>query len=148
MKIIAQNKKARFDYQIIDEFEAGIVLIGSEVKSLKCNSASVNESFISQRHEELWINNMHVPIYGPANKFNHSPTRRRKLLLHKRQIKKIIGTIKIKGLTLVVLSIYVNDKGLIKLKIATAKGKKKYDKREDIKTKEWERRKAQQYYSN
>lgn len=147
MKLIAQNKKARFDYEILDEFEAGIALLGSEVKSLKCNSASINEAFVSQRYEEIWLNNMHIPYYAPASRFNHTPTRRRKLLLHKRQIKKILGTIKMKGLTMVVLSAYVNEKGLIKIKIAIARGKKKYDKREDIKTKEWERRKAQQYHA-
>lgn len=147
MKVVAANKKARFDYSVIDEFEAGIVLLGTEVKSLKCHSASINEAFVSIRKGEIWLNNMHIPPYGPANRFNHEPTRSRKLLLHRRQIKKISGLIRIKGLTLVVLSLYVNDKGLIKLKFATAKGKKKYDKRQDVKEREWERQKARRDFS-
>ncbi|AHX11700.1 ssrA-binding protein [Neorickettsia helminthoeca str. Oregon] len=147
MKIIAVNKKARFDYSLADEFEAGIVLLGTEVKSLKYQSASLNEAFVAFRKGELWLNNMHVPHYKPASRFNHVPTRSRKLLVHKRQLNKISGIIKMKGLTLVVLSIYVNDKGLIKLKFATARGKKKYDKRQDIKDRDWERKKARQDFS-
>lgn len=142
MRIITANKRARFDYQIIDEFEAGIVLQGTEVKSLKFNSASIVESFITEKNEELWMHNLHIPRYGPANNLNHQEARKRKLLLHKKQIKKMIGVIKTKGLTIIPLSIYLNDKGLIKLKISTAIGKKKFDKREDIKNKEWDRRKS------
>lgn len=142
MKIIAINRKARFTYEVLDEFEVGVALLGSEVKALKCHSASINEAFVSQKYQELWLNSMHVPHYKPASKLNHEPTRRRRLLLHKRQIKKIAGTIQIKGLTLVVLSIYTNDKGWIKMKIGTARGKKKHDKRQDIKERDWQRRKA------
>lgn len=142
MKIIATNKKARFNYRVIDELEVGIVLSGTEVKSLRCNSASIVESFITEKREELWLHNLHIPKYGPANRLNHQQARKRKLLLHKRQIKKMIGLIKSKGLAVIPLSMYSNDKGLIKLKIATATGKKKFDKREDIKKRDWERRKS------
>jgi SsrA-binding protein len=145
-KLIAKNKKAYFDYEILDEFEAGICLAGSEVKSLKCNSASINEAFVCQKKGELWLSNMHIPHYKPASKLNHHTTRSRKLLLHKRQIKKIAGTVHTKGLTLAVLSVYSNKSGWIKAKICTARGKKKHDKRQSIKEKDWQRQQARRVY--
>ncbi|QHD65430.1 SsrA-binding protein SmpB [Neorickettsia findlayensis] len=147
MKVIATNKKARFDYSLVDEFEAGIVLLGTEVKALKYHSASLNEAFVAFRRFELWLNNMHVPPYKPASRFNHVPTRSRKLLVHKRQLNKISGAVRTKGLTLVPLSIYVNENGLIKVRFALAKGKKKYDKRQDIKDRDWARKQARQDFS-
>jgi SsrA-binding protein len=140
--IIAQNRKAHHDYFILETFESGIVLTGTEVKSLRNNQASITESYIEEVNGELFLLNSHIPEYKQANRYNHQPKRNRKILLHKRQADKLIGSIRTKGLTIVPLSIYFNNKNLAKLEIALVKGKKEYDKRQTIKQDEWKREKA------
>ena len=135
IKIIAQNKKARFDYFILDTFEAGIVMTGTEVKSARLGKVNLKESFARIDNEEVYILNMHISPYEYGNINNHEPTRTRKLLLHKREINKLIGKTKEKGLALVPLKIYFKN-GKCKVEIGLGKGKKLYDKREDIKQKD------------
>ena len=143
VKVIAQNKKARFEYEILDEYEAGIVLLGSEMKSLRNGKANIQDGYIEvDKNMEAYISNMNIPVYSMSSKyFNHKPTRKRKLLLNKKELKKISGNVKIKGMTIVPLTLYINEKNRAKLKIATAKGKKLYDKRRDIKERDWKRNK-------
>lgn len=142
MRTIAQNRRARYDYFILETFESGIVLSGSEVKSLRNSNISITESHAYEEGEEVFLINLHIPEYGKASHFSHYPKRPRKLLLHKKEIKKIIGLLKTKGITLVPLSIYFNKKNLAKIELAVVKGKKEYDKRETIKQEEWKRQKA------
>ena len=142
IKIIAQNKKAYHEYEIEDKIEAGIVLAGSEVKSLRFSKASINESYAHSIRNEIFILGANIPEYNKAKSFKHSTTRQRKLLLHKREIKKLIGLIKRKGHTLIPLSLYFNKKNIAKILLGIAKGKKKHDKREAIKQRDWERDKA------
>ena len=139
MKLIATNKKARRDYELFDRFEAGLVLTGTEVKSLRMGRASIDDAFVRVEGGEAFVYNMHIPEYKFGNIFNHEPTRKRKLLLHRREIDKISGAIARKGYTAIPLSLYFKN-GWAKLEIALAKGKKKYDKREDIKRRELEKR--------
>lgn len=141
-RMVALNRRARYDYFILETLEAGIVLSGSEVKSLRCNNTSITESHAYEEGGEVFLMNVHIPEYGKASHFSHYPKRPRKLLLHKREIKKIIGLLKTKGITLVPLSIYFNRKNLAKVELAVVKGKKEYDKRETIKAEEWKRQKA------
>lgn len=143
MKIVAQNRKARHDYEILNEYEAGISLLGSEIKSLRNGKANIQEGYIDvDDNGEIYISNMNIPVYEMSSKyFNHKINRKKKLLLHKKEINKISGSIKTKGMTVIPLSLYINDKNLAKLKIALAKGKKLYDKRQDIKEREWKRNK-------
>ncbi len=138
-KVIASNRSAKFEYFIEDTFEAGIVLKGSEVKSLRDSKVSINEAFIKAVSEEIFLFNCYIAEYAKSNRFNHDTKRTRKLLLHKKQIRKIIGRLKVSGYSMVPLSIYFNEKNKIKLEIAIVKGKKLYDKREDIKRKDWNR---------
>ena len=138
----AQNRRARFDYFIIEEMEAGIVLTGSEVKSLRAGRASINETYAGEMSGEIFLFNANVPVYEQANQFNHEPKRPRKLLLHKRQVNKLIGAIQRKGMTLVALSVYFNDKGRAKVQLGLAKGKNVVDKRETIKERDWNREKS------
>ena len=138
----AQNRRARFDYFIIEEMEAGIVLTGSEVKSLRAGRASINETYAGEMSGEIFLFNANIPVYEQANQFNHEPKRPRKLLLHKRQVNKLIGAIQRKGMTLVALSVYFNDKGRAKVQIGLAKGKNVVDKRETIKERDWNREKS------
>ncbi|MGI4753131.1 MAG: SsrA-binding protein SmpB [Janthinobacterium lividum] len=138
-KIIAQNKKALFNYFIEERLEAGIVLKGSEVQSLRQGKASIEESHAADTGNEVFLYNCHIAEYEKANRFNHSTSRPRKLLLHKKEINKIIGRTKIKGYTLVALSMYFNKKNKIKIELGIAKGKKLHDKRESIKEKDWKR---------
>ena len=142
IKIIAQNKKAYHEYEIEDKIEAGIVLAGSEVKSLRFSKASINESYAHSIGNEIFILGANIPEYNKAKSFKHFPIRQRKLLLHKREIKKLIGLIKRKGHTLIPLSLYFNKKNIAKILLGIAKGKKKHDKRETIKQRDWERDKA------
>jgi SsrA-binding protein len=142
-KIIAQNKKARFDYFIEDEFEAGIVLTGSEVQSARLGKVTIVDSHATNDDKEIMLHNAHIAEYEKANQFNHATRRPRKLLLHKREIKKIISKIRIKGYTLVALSIYFNEKNKIKVELGLAKGKKMHDKRETLKQKDWQRQQGQ-----
>jgi len=139
-KMIAQNRKVRHDYFIEDKFEAGIMLVGSEVKSLRAGHCSIAESYVSIEDGEVWLINAHIEVYKMATAFaTHLPTRRRKLLLNKREIKKLLDKSKRGGYTIVSLSMYFNAKGKVKLEIATGKGKKKHDKRETEKQRDWDR---------
>ena len=130
-KIIANNKKARHDYFIEEVYEAGMVLTGTEIKSIRHGKVSIKESYAKIVGTELVINGMNISPYEQGNRFNVDPARPRKLLLHKREIKKLIGYTTVKGLTLVPLNIYINEKGLAKMELAVARGKKLHDKRED-----------------
>ncbi|MDB1135634.1 SsrA-binding protein SmpB [Candidatus Anaplasma sp. TIGMIC] len=142
MEIIAENRKVRFNYTILNEYDAGMVLLGSEVKSLRQRRASIGDAYILESGMELWVHNLHISEYKQSNKKNHNPLRVRKLLLRKREIYKIAGGIKTAGITVVPRLVYFNDRGLAKIKIALVKGKKLYDKREAIKAREWDREKS------
>jgi len=141
MKIISENKKAYFDYEILETYETGIVLLGHEVKSIKTGHISLTGSFVVPKFEELFLLNAFIPPYQPKNTpKDYDPRRSRKLLLHKSEIKSLIGKIKQKGLTLVPLKVYIL-KGKIKLQFGLGKGKKQFDKREKVKKREFERQK-------
>lgn len=138
-KIVAENRRARFDYFIDEVFEAGIVLTGTEVKSLRFGEGSIAESYAEVKDDEVWLVNSNVPEFSHGNRFNHEPKRPRKLLLKERQIAKMHGAVAREGMTLVPLSIYFNGKGRAKVELALAKGKKAHDKRETIKERDWKR---------
>ena len=138
-KVVADNRKARFHYAIGETFEAGVALTGSEVKSLRNGRANIGESYAGTRDGELWLYNSNISEYKQAGRFNHAPKRPRKLLLHRRQINKLIGAVEREGMTLVPLKIYFNDKGHAKVEIALAKGKKLHDKRQSEKKRDWQR---------
>jgi len=142
IKVVADNRKARFNYEIGETFEAGIALTGSEVKSLRQGRASIGESYAGARDGELWLFNSNISEYKQAGRFNHAPKRPRKLLLHKRQINKLIGAVEREGMTVVPLKLYFNDKGRAKIEIALAKGKKFHDKRQTEKKRDWQREKG------
>ena len=136
-KVRINNKRARFEYQIIDEYTAGIVLTGTEIKSVRNSKASISESFCEfNRNGELFTVNMHIDEYSFGTRFNHTPKARRKLLLNKKELKKLYNEVKNTGLTIIPLLLFINDKGFAKIKIALARGKKLYDKREVIKDRE------------
>jgi SsrA-binding protein len=143
-KVLANNKKARHDYFIEEVYEAGIVLTGTEIKSIRQGRLNIKESFAKIEGNELILYGMHISPYEQGNRFNVEPLRPRKLLLHKQEIRKLIGYTTQKGLTLVPLSVYINEKGLAKIEIAVARGKKLYDKREDIAKRDSERRMRQE----
>ena len=130
-KIIAQNRKARHDYSILDTYEAGVVLTGTEVKSLRAGRASLVDAFASVRDGEVWLQNVHIPEYTQGTWTNHAPRRTRKLLLHRGEIDRLIGKTREGGLTLVPLSMYFVD-GRVKVELALAKGKRAYDKRQAL----------------
>ncbi len=138
IKIIAQNKKARFDYFLVDEMEAGVVLMGTEVKSLRLGRANLKDSYAKIKNGEVWVHNLHISEYPFAYYDNHDPLRPRKLLLHAHEIRKLIGKTQKSGMTLVALSIYFSH-GKVKIRIALARGKKNVDKRETIKKKDLKR---------
>ena len=138
---IATNRRATYDYQIGDRFEAGVVLKGSEVKSLRNNRADISHAFISNENGEIFIKNLSIPQYLSSGILNHEVSRSRKLLFKKKEIKKMLGNINKKGMSLVPLKIYFSNKGFAKILIAIGKGKKKYDKRQVKKEKEWKRQK-------
>jgi SsrA-binding protein len=142
-KMIANNKKARHDYFIEEVYEAGIVLTGTEIKSIRQGKVNIKESFAKIENGEVILYQMHISPYEHGNRYNVDPVRPRKLLLHKREIRKLIGYTTQQGLTLVPLNIYINEKGLAKLELAVARGKKLYDKREDIAKRDSERRMQQ-----
>ena len=142
LKIVADNRKARFNYEISETFEAGVALTGSEVKSLRAGKATITESYADARDGEIWLVNSNIPEYRQANRLNHTPKRPRKLLLHKRQINKLIGAVEREGMTLVPLKVFFNDRGRAKVEIALAKGKKLHDKRETDKKRTWDRERA------
>ena len=141
-KLVAENRKARFNYEIQDTVEAGIVLQGTEVKALRNGEANIAESYVSEEGGEIWLINSYIPEYLEANRFNHQPRRRRKLLLHKREMAKLAQAADREGMTLVPLKLYFNDRGRAKLEVAIGKGKKLHDKRETEKKRDWNRQKA------
>ena len=141
-KIIADNRKARFNYLIGETFEAGIQLAGTEVKSLRQSKATIAESYVSPERGEIWLINANIPEYLQANRFNHEPKRPRKLLLNKRQIGRLMGAVQREGMTIVPLRLYFNERGMAKLEIALAQGKKLHDKRESEKARDWAREKG------
>lgn len=146
-KVIALNRRARFDYEIMETIEAGIILTGSEVKSLRLGKASIAESHVGEKIDPesqtafLCLFNANIEEYKQANRFNHEPRRPRKLLVKKKELNKLLGSLRRKGLAIIPLRLYFNKRGLIKIEIALAKGKKTVDKREAIKEREWNRSK-------
>ncbi len=138
-KLIAENRRARFDYFLESTFEAGLILTGTEVKALRLGRANIAESYAATEGDEIVLVNAHIPEYGPANRFNHEPRRPRKLLLHRREIDKLLGAVRRDGRTLIPTKLYFNDKGFVKLELALAKGKKIHDKREASAERDWKR---------
>ena len=141
MNIIATNKKATFDYQISLNLVTGIVLTGPEVKSLRNNSSSIKESYIENNSGELWLCNCHIKKYESSNEKDNNPIRKRKLLLNKKELNKVLGLVRREGFSVVPINIYFNERGLVKLNIGLGKGKKKFDKRETQKMKDWNKTK-------
>jgi SsrA-binding protein len=139
---LASNRKARFNYEIVDTLEAGIVLTGTEIKSLVQGKSLITEAYASVEDGELWLVNSYIPEYTEASRFNHAPTRRRKLLVHKKQLSKLVNSVGREGMTLVPLKVYFNDKRKAKVELALARGKKNHDKREADKKRDWDREKA------
>ena len=139
---VAENRRARYDYEIIDTLEAGIMLTGTEVKSLRTGKAQITESYASPEDGELWLINAHIPEYLQANRFNHEEKRRRKLLVSKRELSRLSTEVHRSGNTIVPLKLYFNERGLAKLLIGLAKGKKNYDKRATEASRDWNREKA------
>jgi SsrA-binding protein len=142
MKQIANNRKARFNYTIEEEIEAGIMLLGSEVKSIREGKININDGYIAEQNGDIVLLNIHIAEYKGANRFNHSPLRPRKILLHKKQINKLMGKIHIKGLSLIPLSMYFNTRNIVKVNLGLCKGKKLYDKRASIKERDERRNEA------
>src|ERR1700760_2894321 len=140
--MIAENRKARFSYAIDDTLEAGIALVGSEVKSLRGGKSTISESYAYSKDGELWLVNAYIPEYTQASRFNHEPKRQRKLLVHKREIDKLAAATQREGMTLIPLRLYFNPKGVAKIELGIAKGKKLHDKRETEKQRDWQRDKA------
>ncbi|MEZ0496715.1 SsrA-binding protein SmpB [Sphingomonas sp. IW22] len=138
-KVVAENRRARFEYFIEDVYEAGLALTGTEVKSLRFGEGSIAESYAEVKGEEVWLVNANIPEFSHGNRHNHVPKRPRKLLLHEREIGKLHGAVAREGMTLVPLSIYFNGRGRAKVELALAKGKKAHDKRETIKERDWKR---------
>jgi SsrA-binding protein len=141
-RVAAENRKARFNYEILDTVEAGIMLKGTEVKSLRQGRSTIAESYAGESGGELWLYNAYIPEYQEAGQFNHETKRPRKLLLHRREMNRLIGAISQEGLTLVPLRLYFNARGLAKVSLGLAKGKKLHDKRETEKARDWQRDKA------
>jgi SsrA-binding protein len=141
-KTVAENRRARFDYFLEEKFEAGIALSGTEVKSLRFGEGSIAEAYAEVRGGEAWLINANIPEFSHGNRFNHEPKRPRKLLLHQREIEKMIGAVERKGMTLIPLSVYFNPRGRAKVELALAKGKQTHDKRQTIKDRDWQRDKA------
>jgi len=138
-KVAAANRRARFNYEIGQTYEAGIALTGTEVKSLREGRSNIGDSYAGERGGELWLYNAYIPEYLQANRFNHETRRPRKLLLHKREIGRLLGAVDREGMTLVPLKIYFNDQGRAKVELAVARGKKLHDKRETEKKRSWDR---------
>jgi SsrA-binding protein len=141
-KLIADNRKARFNYELGDVFEAGIMLTGTEVKSLRLGKAMIAESYASNENGELFLINSYIPEYLQANRFNHEPKRPRKLLLHAKEIAKLFHAISREGMTIIPTKLFFNDQGRAKIEIALGKGKKLHDKRETEKARDWNREKG------
>lgn len=138
-KLIAENRRARFDYFLEQTFEAGLALTGTEVKALREGKANIAESYASPENGEIMLVNAYIPEYGAGNRFNHEPRRPRKLLLHRKEIDRLLGAIQREGRTLIPTRLYWNDKGMAKLELALAKGKKLHDKRESEADRDWKR---------
>lgn len=138
-KIVAENRRARYDYHLDDRFEAGIMLTGTEVKSLRFGAGTIAESYAEVKDDEVWLINANIPEWSHGNRHNHEPKRPRKLLLNRREINKFYGAVMRKGMTIVPLSIYFNGKGRAKIELALAKGKKAPDKRATEKDRDWKR---------
>ena len=141
-KVVADNRKARFNYEIVDTYEAGIALTGTEVKSLRSGKATIGEAYAGPSGEELFLFNAYIPEYLQANRFNHETKRPRRLLLHKRQIDKLIGATQREGFTVIPLKIYFNERGRAKVELGLGRGKKLHDKRETEKERTWNREKS------
>ena len=139
---VAENRRARYDYFIEEDLECGLVLTGSEVKSLRQGKANIAESYAAVEDGELWLINAHIPTYAQARTFGHEERRKRKLLVHKRELARLAQAVGRQGMTLVPLSLYFNDKGIAKLKLGIARGKKTTDKRDTEKKRDWQREKA------
>jgi SsrA-binding protein len=142
IKVVAENRKARFNYAIEDTLEAGIALTGTEVKSMRSGKAMIAESYADARGGEIWLVNANIPEYLQANRFNHEPRRPRKLLLHRKEINRLSGAVERQGMTLIPLKLYFNEQGRAKLQLALAKGKKLHDKRDTEKKRDWDREKG------
>jgi SsrA-binding protein len=141
-RVVADNRKARFNYEIVDALEAGIALTGTEVKSLRGGKANIGDAYAGPSGEELFLFNAYIPEYLQANRFNHETRRPRRLLLHKRQINKLIGATQREGFTLIPLKIYFNERGRAKVELGLGRGKKLHDKRETEKKRDWDREKG------
>tara|TARA_R110000782_G_scaffold67851_1_gene136950 strand:+ start:112 stop:582 length:471 start_codon:yes stop_codon:yes gene_type:complete len=141
-KLIAENRRARYDYFLEDFIEAGIQLLGTEIKSLRAGRANIAESYAAVEGREIVLINADIPPYKQAYRFNHEPRRHRKLLLHRKQIDKLIGAVQREGRTIIPVKLYLNEAGKAKLEIALAKGKKLHDKRENEAARDWQRDKA------
>ena len=141
-KVVAENRRARFDYAVEDKLEAGLALQGTEVKALRAGEASIVESYAEVRDGQVWLVNANIPEFSHGNRANHEPKRPRKLLLHAREIERLFGAVERKGMTLVPLSIYFNATGRAKVELALAKGRQAKDKRDYIKDRDWQRDKA------
>jgi SsrA-binding protein len=141
-KMIAENRKARFNYEIGEVVEAGIALTGTEVKSLRQGKATIAESYADAKNGEIWLVNANIPEYLQASRFNHAPKRPRKLLLHRRQIDKLAAAVEREGMTIVPLKMFFNEKGRAKIEVALGRGKKLHDKRETEKKRSWDREKG------
>lgn len=141
-KIAAENRKARFNYEVVDTYEVGLQLTGTEVKSLRGGRSTIAESYVTEEGGEAWLVNANIPIYAAGNRNNHEPRRARKLLLHRGQINKLIGAIQREGRTVVPLQVYFNPRGRAKIEIALATGKQAHDKRQSIKDRDWQRQRA------
>ncbi len=144
INVIARNKKASHEYFVLESYEAGIVLYGTEIKSIRNTKVSIQDAYCEIRNQEMFINNMHISPYEKGNIFNHKETRERKLLLHKKEIVKLFSKVKLDGLTIIPLEVYISN-GLAKIKIGLCKGKKLYDKREDIKNRDIQRNLQKNY---
>lgn len=140
--LVAENRRSRFDYVVEDTFEAGLMLVGSEVKSLREGKANIAESYASVEEGELWLINADIPTYAGANRFNHEPRRKRKLLVSRRELSRLSQSVERAGRTIVPLKLYFNERGLAKLLIGVATGKKTHDKRETEQKRDWQRQKA------
>lgn len=141
-RVAADNRKARFNYEIVDTVEAAIVLTGTEVKALRDGKATIAESYASDEGGELWLINAYIPEYLEGNRFNHEPRRKRKLLLHRKQIERMSSAVQRDGMTLIPLKVYFNDRGRAKVELGLGRGKKLHDKRETEKKRDWGREKA------
>ncbi len=141
MKIIATNKKATYNYEIITKIDAGLVLTGSEVKSLRSNTSSIKESYVQEKGNELWLCNCFIKKYESSSEKENNPIRSRKLLLNKKELSKFLGSVKKEGFSIIPINMFFNDSGIVKINIGLGRGKKKYDKRQDLKLKDWNKNK-------